>query len=111
VVEEPLEELEPMFGHLPCILAGGVFEAGAELVVELELEDVFAVVELDRLTRVVSDGLARIAVFAMAWWAAGAAPAEVTPRPIPVPTTAALMAATASAFRRRRFIDFSFVLL
>ena len=103
-VEELLEELELMFGQFPVIFDDPFFVAGVAALVEPDVDDVLVVdgvlvAALASFTRTTAVGLARISVFAAVRCVAGAAPAEVTPRPITVPTAAALMAIAVSALR------------
>lgn len=94
-----LEVLDPMFGHLPVVVEDPFFVAGVVLVVEPDVDDFVEVAALGSFTLLAELGLARIFVVATAWWVAGAAPAEVTPRPIAAPSPAALIASAASALR------------
>ena len=104
-----------MWVQVPDILADGLFADEDELVPEPVLDELAAVFAV-RLTRLAAAGLARLLSLATAWcaatvsWAAVAAPAELTPRPIPVPTTAALIAMATSALRLVCDMWVSFVL-
>lgn len=94
-----LDVLGPMFGHLPVVVEGPFFVAGVTVLVEADGDDFVEVAALDSLTLAAELGLARIFVVAATWWVAGAAPAEVTPRPIAAPSPAAVIASAASALR------------
>ena len=102
MVEELLEELELMFGQFPVIFDDPFFVAGVAVLVEPEGDDVL-VVDGDLVAALASFTrrlyLAAIRQIVRFIRNADAAPAEVTPRPITVPTAAALMAITASALR------------
>jgi len=116
-VEALLEEPEPMCVQDPVIFGDAFFVEGDELVVELVLDEPVEVRVLVRAARAAVPGLARFTAVARpwragaTWWVAGAAPAELTPRPIPLPTAAALIAMATSALRLRYDMGVSFVRL
>lgn len=105
-----MEELVPIWVHGPLIFDGALLVADDELVfgvvfgVALEVRAAVSVTLLAAVLLAGTTDLAGPRLTEVAWRTAGAAPAELIPRPMPVPATPAPIASTASALHLRFFM-------